>query len=104
MFLYFTDSMRADYAREPRPDPPALLQAVASARDRRGAPSRVMGGSSFLPVDERALTECGAFVPRSFLVAGREYGEFDGLENLSEERRQYLERGTYTPIGPTQRL
>jgi hypothetical protein len=76
-FLYFTDSMRADYARDPRPDPPALLQAVASARDRRGALSRVMGGSSFLPVDERALVEDGVFVPRS-LVAGREYEGPDG--------------------------
>ena|SRR5215210_3172491 len=82
-FLYFTNSMRADHQREPRPEPPALLQAVASARGRREALSRVMGGSSFLPVDEEALIARGEFVPRS-LVAGREYGEFEGLEDLSE--------------------
>ena len=49
-----------------------------------------------MPVDERALIECGAFVPGSFLAAGREYGEFEGLEDLSEERRQYLEG--HTPL------
>ena len=42
-----------------------------------------MGSSSFLPVDEEALIERGEFVPRS-LVAVREYGDFAGLEELSE--------------------
>ena len=67
-FLYFTDSMRADHAREPRPNPPALLQAVATARDRREALSRVMGGSSFLPVDEEALVQRGEFIPHSLVA------------------------------------
>ncbi len=81
-FLFFTDSMRADYKREPRPEPPPeVLQAVAEAKDRSEALSRVMGGSSFLSVDRDALIERGGFVPRS-LVAGREHGE--PLEDLSE--------------------
>ena len=82
-FLYFMDSLRADYAREPRPGPPKVLKAVANARDRREALSRVMAGSSFLPVDEEALVERGEFVPRS-LVAGREYRDLAGLEDRSE--------------------
>ncbi len=56
---------------------------MAKAKDRREALSRVMGGSSFLPVDREALVERGKFVPRS-LVAGRAYGDERGLEDLSE--------------------
>src|SRR5829696_1960663 len=82
-FLFFMDSLRADYDHEPRPEPPGVLRAVADAKDRRQALSRVMGSSSFLPVDEEALVERGEFVPRS-LVAVREYGDFAGLEELSE--------------------
>lgn len=48
-FRFFTASMRADWKREPRPDPPAVLRAVADARNREQALSRVMGGSSFFP-------------------------------------------------------
>ena len=51
--LYFADSMRADWKREPRPKPPELLRAVAGAKDRGEALVCVMGGSSFLPVDKR---------------------------------------------------
>ena len=36
-----------------------------------------------MPVNEEALVERGEFVPRS-LVAGREYGDFAGLEDLSK--------------------
>src|SRR5829696_7593333 len=82
-FLFFMNSLRADYACEPRPEPPEVLKAVANAKDRREALSRVMGGSAFLPVDGEALVERGEFVPRS-LVAGREYGDFERLEDLSE--------------------
>ena len=83
-FLYFMNSLRADYACEPRPEPPGVLRAVANAKDRREALSRVMAGSSFLPVNEEALVERGEFVPRG-LVAGREYGDFaGGLEDHSE--------------------
>src|SRR5215203_3637292 len=82
-FLFFMDSLRAYYDCEPRPEPLGVLKAVADAKDRQEALSRVMAGSSFLPVDEEALVERGEFVPRS-LVAGREYGHFEGLEDLSE--------------------
>ena len=73
-FIYFTNSLRADYHREARPEPPECLKAVAGARNRRDAFERVMRGSSCLPVEEEALVERGEFVPRS-LVAGREYME-----------------------------
>jgi hypothetical protein len=80
-FGYFTDSMRADYRREPRPNPPAVLRAVADARNREQALSRVMGGSSFLALDEEALVERGEVVHRS-LVAGRDVDE--PIPDLSE--------------------
>ena len=82
-FLYFSDSMRADWKREARPEPPALLKAVADAKDRVEALEIVMGGSSFLALDREALVERGEFVPRS-LVAGREYGDLGVSEDLSE--------------------
>ena len=62
--VFFTASMRADWKREPRPDPPAVLRAVADARNREQALSRVMGGSSFLALDEEALVERGEVVHR----------------------------------------
>jgi len=82
-FLFFTDSMRADHARKPRPEPPEVLQAVADAKDRRTALDRVMNGYAHLPLDLDALVERGELVPRS-LVAGRGYGDFSELEDLSE--------------------
>ncbi|MCA1702016.1 MAG: hypothetical protein LC781_03750 [Actinobacteria bacterium] len=80
-FRFFADSMLADHKREPRPEPPELLKAVADAKDRGEALSRVMGGCSHLPLDREALVSRGEFVPRS-LVAGRTYDEI--LENRSE--------------------
>jgi hypothetical protein len=77
------NSMGAVWKREPRPEPPALLKAVADAKDRVEALEIVMGGSSFLALDREALVERGAFVPRS-LVAGREYGDLGVSEDLSE--------------------
>ena len=71
-FLYFADSMTADYKREPRPSPPDILQAVANAKDRSDALTRVMGDYSHLPIDREALVQRGEFAPRS-LVAGRSY-------------------------------
>ncbi len=79
-FLFFSDSMHADHAREPRPEPPEIVRAVVGARDRSEALSRVMGGSSHLPLDREALVERGEFIPRS-LVAGREYGDLGVLED-----------------------
>lgn len=83
-FLFFTQSMRADYRREPRPEPPEVLRAVGAAKDRRDALERVMDGYAFLPVDADALVERGEFVPRSLDGAGWEYGDGLLLEDLSE--------------------
>lgn len=74
-FLYFAHSLNADYLREPRPEPPDLLKAVADAKDRGGALYRVMGTATHLPVDREALVERGEFLPRS-LVVGRTYEEW----------------------------
>ncbi len=82
-FRFFTESMTADYKREPRPDPPAVLKAVAGARDRSEALNRVMDGGSHLPLDRTALVGRGEFVPRS-LVAGREYADLGVPKDLGE--------------------
>lgn len=79
-FMFLADSLQADHARDPRPEPPEVLRAVADAKDRETALTRIMDGRSHLPLDREALVERGEFVPRS-LVAGREY---DGLEDFSE--------------------
>jgi len=80
-FLFLTGCMRAEYKREPRPEPPELLRAVSNARDRGEALSRVMGGYNHLPLDEGLLVERGELVPRS-LVAGRDVNE--PVRDLSE--------------------
>jgi hypothetical protein len=72
LVLFWADSMRADYRREPRPEPPEVFRAVADARDREKALSVVLPGPGLLPVDRGALIERGEILPRSF-VAGREY-------------------------------
>ncbi len=83
-FLFFTDSMRADHSGEPRPEPPAILQAVAGARDREDALSRALGGfSHILPLDEGALVERGEITPRP-LVQGVALDDLGALQDLSE--------------------
>ncbi len=67
-FLYFAESMDADYRREVRPEPPELLKAVGNARDRRSALDRVMDGYSHLPLNLDALIERGEFLPRSLVA------------------------------------
>jgi len=82
-FRFFAACMTADYKREPRPDPPEVLRAVAGARDRSEALARVMGDSSHLPLDRTALVGRGEFVPRS-LVACREYADLGVPKDLGE--------------------
>ncbi len=82
-FGYWSDSLRADYRREPRPEPPDILQAVAGARDRGDALDAVEAGYSFLPVDREALVKRGEFLPRS-LVAAEEDEDLDPGQDLSE--------------------
>ncbi len=74
-FGFFGNSLTADWKREPRPEPPDLLKAVAEARDRGEALFRVMGEATHLPIDREALVERGELLPRS-LVAGRTYEEW----------------------------
>jgi hypothetical protein len=66
LFRYLSDSLRAAYHGESRPEPPPLLRSVAAARDRREAFSRICSGGVVpsLPVDVEALIERGKFVPR----------------------------------------
>ena len=66
LFLYLMDSARTVYPGNPRPEPPELLRAVAAAKDRREAFSRICSGGVVpsLPVDVEALVERGKFVPR----------------------------------------
>ncbi len=67
-FMYFANSLTADYKREPRPEPPDILQAIANAKDRGEALAVVMGDYSHLPIDQEALIQRGEFVPRSMVV------------------------------------
>jgi len=66
LFLYLMDSSRTVYSGSPRPEPPELLRAVAAAKNRREAFSRICPGGVVLslPVDAEALVERGEFVPR----------------------------------------
>ena len=83
VFSHYFDSLDADFAREPRPALPHCLEVVAEAKDRARALEIVTGGSEFLAVEREALVPRGEFVPDSF-IAGQEYGNFEGLEDLSE--------------------
>ena len=76
IFLHSASSMRADYKRRPRPEPPEILRVIARARDRREAVEKVFPGneSVFIAYKLEVLVEHGELVPRSF-VAGREHGE-----------------------------
>ncbi len=91
-FLYLTACVRADFRREPRPEPPDALRAVAGAKDRRSALEAVCPPPPVvpcIPVDVEALVERGEFVPRP-LVAGREH--VDPREPHEDEPREDLRR------------
>ncbi len=83
IFLHSAASMRADYKRRARPEPPEILRIIVRARDCREAVETVFPGNGavFIAYDLEALVEHGELVPRSF-VAGQEHGE--PLEDLSE--------------------
>jgi hypothetical protein len=64
------------------PEPPPVVKAIARAKDRAAAFSKVYdAGFMVMPYDTGALIERGEFVPRS-MVAGRELRV--PLEDLSE--------------------
>src|SRR5215216_736987 len=65
MFSYFNSSLSAAHRGEERPEPPEVLGAVANAQDRRAAYKAIFGdGAPFMILDEEALLERGALVPR----------------------------------------
>ena len=76
LFLHGAKCLDADYRSEPRPEPPAILQAVAKARDRRSVGERIYppGATPFTAYESKALIERGEFIPRSFL-ANHDYEE-----------------------------
>ena len=85
LFLHASNSLRADYKGEPRPEPPEILRALARAKDRKAALERLYpkGGSMlFCAYDLETLVERGELIPRPFMV-GREVGE--RVEDLLSE-------------------
>ncbi len=85
IFLHSVACLCAQGEREPFPEPPETVKAIAKARDRRAAFEQVYGSEAgdfvVCPYEVEALVERGEFVPRS-LVAGSELGE--PLPDLSE--------------------
>jgi hypothetical protein len=71
LFLHAAACARADHARTPRPEPPATLQALTKARDRRAAADKV-ATSGLFPYDREALVERGELVPRSMVAKAPE--------------------------------
>ena len=71
LFGYLIHSWHAVYDGSPRPEPPELLRAVAAAKNRREAFSRICsgGGVRSLPVDVEALIERGEFVPLALVTS-----------------------------------
>jgi hypothetical protein len=73
LFAHAADSIRADYQRVPRPEPPEILRAIARARDRRAALAQIYPdwengprGLSLSAYDVGALVETGELVPVAF--------------------------------------
>jgi hypothetical protein len=83
LFKHTTNSLKADYKGEKRPEAPQILKAISQAKDRRTALEAVFEEpwKAFIAFDLSVLIERGELVPRS-MVAGKQYGE--PLEDLSE--------------------
>jgi hypothetical protein len=85
LFLHSCDCLHAQAEGKPFPEPPAVVKAIARAKNREAAFHQVRGGATLdlFPYETVALIERGEIVPRS-LVHGRELG--DGpLPDLSEQ-------------------
>jgi hypothetical protein len=76
LFLHGSKCLEADHRSAQRPEPPAILEAVARARDRRSAVGRILGEdpAPLTAYDLEEIVERGELVPRSFL-ADHSYGE-----------------------------
>jgi hypothetical protein len=74
LFLHGSKCLEADHRSAQRPEPPAILEAVARAKDRRGAVERILAQdpAPLTAYDLEPLVERGELVPRSFL-AGHSY-------------------------------
>ena len=59
VFLYFSDSLRSVHDNKERPEPPAVMKAVANAKDRERAYEK-LPLSHRLPIDAKVLVEDGA--------------------------------------------
>ena len=70
LLKYRSASMRADYHRKVRPEPPEIFVMLARARDRRSAVTRLWpdweARPLFCALDIRALVERGELVPMAF--------------------------------------
>jgi hypothetical protein len=80
LFMHAANSIRADYRREPRPEPLEILRAVARARNRRAALAQLYPEwetqRPFCAYDLEALVETGELVPLPFAPG---YPVVDGL-------------------------
>jgi hypothetical protein len=70
LFSHFMNVLRADHHREPRPEPPELLRAIANAADRERAFHEVLDGYSFVAYQKDPLIERGEFVPSQLTTEG----------------------------------
>ena len=76
LFSYLSDCLHAQYEGRKRKDPPAIIYAVAKARDRGAAFLQLRPGGrvGLFPLEVDALVQRGEIVHRS-LVAGHELDE-----------------------------
>ena len=77
VFAHGSESLKADYRDEDRPEPPEILQALTKAKVRESAVWKLYpkGSSPFLVYDVDILVERGELVPRSMLAGCDDYWE-----------------------------
>jgi hypothetical protein len=73
LFKHAGDAARADYRREPRPEPPEILRIITLAKNRRAAVTQIYPEwetrSPFSAYDLWALIETGELVHAAFCDA-----------------------------------
>src|SRR5919199_1623203 len=70
IFMHGSESIRAGFRDEGRPEPPEILRALTRAKDRRAAVEKLYpkGSTPFMVYDVDTLVEGGKLVPRSILA------------------------------------